>query len=89
MEDVKFKTDHDILVTLVSEVKQARVDIREIRDGSAFNIGDHTKRIEALERWREAQLAYSNSQSVLIKILIAIGIILLGMLVYHLTGYKI
>jgi hypothetical protein len=41
--------DHDILITLVAEVKGLREDIKEIKDGTTLKISDHETRLRRLE----------------------------------------
>lgn len=41
--------DHDLLVTVHEQVKQVRVDIKELKDGTSVKIGDHEARIRRLE----------------------------------------
>lgn len=38
MSDQEFSNDHDILITLVAEVRQARNEIKEIKDNSAARL---------------------------------------------------
>lgn len=57
-------TDHDLLVTVHEQVKQVRVDIQELKDGTATRLTllekdhvsledkkDHEDRIRRLELW--------------------------------------
>lgn len=48
MEDQKLN-DHDLLITLHSEVKGIRADIKELKDGTAGRLDDHEVRIRRLE----------------------------------------
>lgn len=43
--------DHDLLVTVHEQVKQVRIDIKEIKDGTATKLLDHETRIRRLETW--------------------------------------
>lgn len=78
----EFKNDHDALVTIIAEVRQIRIDIRDLRDGMSDTIKDHERRINTLEDKAEATNIYY-------KVLILIGSLAVGLLIYHLTGYKI
>lgn len=49
MEDTS--SDHDNIVTLVSEVRQVRVDIKDLKDGTSATITDHETRLRSLEKW--------------------------------------
>lgn len=41
--------DHDLLITLHSEVKGARADIKDLKDGTANTLNDHETRIRRVE----------------------------------------
>lgn len=41
--------DHDLLITLHSEVKGVRTDIKDLKDGTAKTIADHETRIRRVE----------------------------------------
>jgi len=43
--------DHDLLVALHEQVKQVRIDIKEIKDGTAVRIEDHETRIRFIEKY--------------------------------------
>lgn len=45
------QSDHDNIVTLISEVRQVRVDIKDLKDGTAVTIADHETRLRSLEKW--------------------------------------
>ena len=45
-------SDHDLIVTLVSEVRRVREDIKEIKDGTSDKLDDLSKRIEFLEKYK-------------------------------------
>ncbi len=49
-ENVK-STDHDAIVTLISEVRQVRIDIRDLKDGTSATVADHENRIRRIELW--------------------------------------
>jgi len=44
------QTDHDHIITLLSEVKGIRNDIKDIKDGVKDSITDHESRIRILEK---------------------------------------
>ena len=89
MESIEFKNDHDIIVMMATELKQLRMDVRDLKEGTADKITDQCHRIELLESWRAAQIVSLASQTQLIRILMGIGIIMLGMLIWHITGYHL
>jgi hypothetical protein len=78
----EFKNDHDAIVTLVAEVRQIRQDIRDLRDNTSFTIQDHEKRLNIIENKTESSNIYW-------KLTVALGVLVVGLLVFHLTGYKI
>lgn len=45
-------TDHDLLITLIGEVKALRDDLKRTSDASALITSDHETRIRSLERAR-------------------------------------
>ncbi len=45
------QSDHDLLITLHSEVRGLRKDIKDLTDGSATKLDDHEGRIRRLEFW--------------------------------------
>jgi hypothetical protein len=89
MESIEFKSDHDIIVMMATELKQVRIDVRDLKDGTFAKISDHDHRIEALETWRAAQVVSLATQTQLLRTLIALGILILGMIVWHITGYHL
>lgn len=44
-------SDHDLLIALHEQVKQVRVDIADIKEGTTAKILDHEIRIRRLEQW--------------------------------------
>jgi hypothetical protein len=51
MEPINYQSDHDLLITLHSEVKGLRKDISEMNDGLSKSVEDHETRIRRLESW--------------------------------------
>lgn len=43
--------DHDLLVTMHEQIKQVRVDIQDLKDGTSAKILDHELRLRRLELW--------------------------------------
>lgn len=89
LESVEFKNDHDILVMIVGEVRRAREDIRDLNNGTSNRMANSERRIECLENWKSERISAIKSTDTLMKFLIGIGILILSILVWHLTGYKI
>lgn len=48
---MEFQNDHDLLVTLNTEMRLLRDDIREMKDGSKTTLQDHESRIRFMERY--------------------------------------
>lgn len=48
--DLASLTDHDLLITLISEVKALREDIARVGDTTATKLGDHEARLRSLEQ---------------------------------------
>jgi hypothetical protein len=44
-------TDHDLLIQLGVQIKQVRVDIKDLADGTSLKVSDHESRIRRLEMW--------------------------------------
>ncbi len=49
MPDRRVDTDHDLLITLHTEVRGIRDDIKEIKDGTSLKLADHETRLRRLE----------------------------------------
>ena len=43
--------DHDAIVTLIAEVRQLQVDIKDLKDGTSVKVTDHETRLRRLELW--------------------------------------
>ena len=44
-------TDHDLLIQLGEQIKQVRIDIKDLGDGTATKVADHETRLRRLEMW--------------------------------------
>lgn len=44
-------SDHDLLIQLGEQIKQVRIDIKDLGDGTAAKVNDHESRIRRLEMW--------------------------------------
>lgn len=51
IEDIAKMNDHDLLVTMHEQIKQVRIDIQNLREGTNEKILDHETRIRRLENW--------------------------------------
>jgi len=89
--------DHDLLIKLSTTVelgfKNINKQIEDLKDGTTDKISDLYSKYEALEKWKTAHETENKdatrSNANYMKALIAIGIMLAGLLIYHLTGYHI
>ena len=52
-------SDHDTLITLLSEVRQIRTDIADLKDGTTAKITDHEMRLRRIETWGAILLGIS------------------------------
>lgn len=43
--------DHDAIVTLIAEVRQLQVDIKDLKDATSVKVTDHETRLRRLELW--------------------------------------
>ena len=50
--------DHDLLVTMHEQIKQVRVDIQDLKDGTSTKISDHELRIRRLELWSAIAIGF-------------------------------
>lgn len=41
--------DHNLLITMHEQIKQLRIDIRDLKDGTSAKIQDHEMRLRRLE----------------------------------------
>lgn len=78
----EFKNDHDAIITLVAEVRQIRQDLRDMRDGTSYTIKDHDMRINVLENEVKTDNIYY-------KLIIALGLLIVGLVIWHITGFSI
>jgi hypothetical protein len=76
------RTDHDLLIEIKTTLNRAVQDIRDLRDGTSMKIDNHEKRIEVLEKKLYADGSFD-------KLIVGMGILILGLVVWHLTGYKL
>lgn len=44
-------TDHDLLIQLHEQIKQVRIDIKDLNDNTSAKVLDHEQRIRRLEMW--------------------------------------
>ena len=52
-----YQLDHDLLIELRTEMRAARCDIKELKDGISVTINDHESRIRTLEAATNTSLA--------------------------------
>ena len=55
--------DHDAIVTLISEVRQLQMDIKDLKDGTTVKVTDHELRLRRLELWGGIALGCSYALS--------------------------
>jgi len=86
-------TDHDNLVTLIESVnnfhREVRTTLQEIKDNFQARVNDHEVRIKDLEITRvdfRRKLSDSKWQWGFV---VGLGFLILGILIFHLTGYHI
>ncbi len=48
--DITKMNDHDLLITMHEQIKNVRMDIKEIKDGTSEKLSDHELRIQTLEK---------------------------------------
>ncbi len=51
MDDVTKMNDHDLLITMHEQIKNVRLDIKELKDGTDIKLADHEVRLRRLELW--------------------------------------
>lgn len=51
--DTHKMNDHDLLITMHEQIKNIRLDIRDLKDGTAAKIEDHEARLRVLEKFKE------------------------------------
>lgn len=80
-----------------TKLDRALNDIQDLKDGTSTKIASHDKRIDELEKeiknrvdWKTFNVvsAKVDSNDTYNKLLIAIGLLLVGMFIFHLTGYS-
>lgn len=49
-------TDHDLIVTMHEQLKQVRVDIKTLTDGTSTTILDHERRLRLLEAFKSVMI---------------------------------
>ncbi len=50
-QDINKMNDHDLLVTMHEQIKQVRIDIKDLKDGTGEKLADHENRLRRLELW--------------------------------------
>lgn len=51
MEDTVKMNDHDLIITIHEQIKNVRLDIKELKDGTNEKLADHETRLRRLELW--------------------------------------
>ncbi len=82
-------TDHDLIVELTVEMRNVRSDIKELKDGTASRISSLEDRVEKLELGKENNRQRIEETNRYTKIIVAIGVLIVGIFVYHISGYHI
>ena len=44
-------SDHDLIVAMHEQLKQVRIDIADLKDGTSNKIQDHEGRLRRIETW--------------------------------------
>ena len=92
--------DHDAIITVVNEIKnlkasqdafhkEVRENFAELKNNYQSTLNDHEKRIQNLETTRVDFREKLTNNNRYMNFIIGLGIIILAMLIYHLTGYHI
>lgn len=86
-------TDHDLLIKLTTQVDYIRSDIKDLKDGTAKKISDLEAQVKLLEDWKNIHCQEnkdtSRNNGNYMKLIIAVGVAILGFVIWHVTGYKI
>jgi hypothetical protein len=81
--------DHNLLIEVKTEVQNIRNDLREIKDGTGKIITKHEERLEILEKWQATRIAQIKGDKNYLNFIVGLGIIILALVVWHLTGAHI
>lgn len=50
-QDTSKMNDHDLIITIHEQIKNVRLDIKDMKDGTSEKMADHETRIRRLELW--------------------------------------
>lgn len=67
MDLATYQNDHDLLVSLSTEMRLLREDIKEMKSGNSLTLQDHEARLRFLERWTWGAIAVLTVGEVAIK----------------------
>jgi len=76
IRETSVSSDHDILIELRTQMIGIKADIKELKDGTAVQIGDHEHRLTNLEESR-------TKQTVLVSLGVGLLTLLTSLLTYH------
>ena len=94
------KSDHDILNTLVANVgflkegqdkfhSEMRRSFDDLKNNYSGRLDRNEVRIKSLEDWKIVQIQTMKDNKNYINFLIGLGILLLGLLIWYITGYNL
>jgi hypothetical protein len=82
-------TDHDILIELRAEIRGIKVDIKDLKDGTSKDIFELQKDVLDLQQWRISRIQEIKDKKWKDNFIISIALLILGMVIFHLTGYHL
>jgi len=89
----QLREDRDLLIELRTEVKGIRQDVRDLKDGMSRDIMVLKGEVQELKDWRiaheQSNKDYSRDMGNYFKLIIGVGLVVIGFLVWQSTGYKI
>ena len=93
-------TDHDNLLTLMEQVKnltksqndfhtEMRARFDDLQNNYSGRLDRNEARIKVLEDWKITQSEKVKNTKIYLNFLIGLGLIILAILIFHLTGVRI
>lgn len=70
--------DHDLLITVLGEIRQLKDDIKDIKDNTKATLTDHEKRLRLLEQSKWKTAGY-----------VGLGVLIITLFVTYFAGHHL
>lgn len=83
------KSDHDLIIEIKTILKRAVEDIRDLRDGTSQKIVNLEKRVDDAYLEIDELKGRINTNGAFYKWFVALAIVLISLMSWHILGYKL